>query len=98
MTVEELLQELELTLSDICFSGLQNAQPALLNKLDALCGWMEELGMRQGCLLLGAFQQSLRGYRLGEKSARTAVDKLCALEFYCRNVTENRRLKVESRS
>lgn len=89
MTVEELMRELELLLSDICFSGMKNTQPALLQKLDGLKAWMIELGMPRGCAQIEAFMQTLRAYQLGESSTIEAADKLCACEFYVRNVLGN---------
>lgn len=85
MTVDALLRRMELLLSDICFSGLKNAQPILLHQLDELRGELDALGMVHGAQRCAAFNNALTGYRRGERPVSEAADALCALECYCKN-------------
>lgn len=86
MTAEKVIQELEFTLSDVCFSGLKNVQPALLEKLTELQRWMEELGMAEGSKQTSLLIETLRACRMAETSVSAAAGQLCALEFYSKNI------------
>lgn len=93
MTVEELANELYVLLSDLCFGGLKNAQPALLKRLDVLRKWLDELGMAEGAAQVDAFMETMRARHAGEGDTRQAADQLCALAFYCTILLENCRSK-----
>lgn len=93
MTVEEVANELYVLLSDLCFGGLKNAQPALLKRLEGLRGWIDELGMSGGAAQVDAFMETMRACHAGAGDVRQAADQLCALAFYCTVVLENCRNK-----
>ncbi|MFP3041180.1 hypothetical protein LQZ19_05095 [Treponema primitia] len=92
----KLCRELETLLADICFSGLKNVHPEILEKLTLLEGTAKELGMERGAALINQFAASLRDYRAGtsnevsrsEKNEQ-ALNLLCALDFYNKNILGN---------
>lgn len=86
MKIEVLCRELEQALADLCFSGLKNAPPAALQKLDGLGRRMEDLGLSRGGELVADFSKIMRDYRLGAAPLELAVEKLCALDFYEKTV------------
>ena len=86
MKVQAVCEQLEQLLSDLSFSGLVNMQPALLVQIKELRGWMSELGMQQGEELLGELERVLVAFQREECPAFEAVDMLCALEFYHKNM------------
>lgn len=89
MTVAELCYELELTLSDIGFTGLRNTQPAQMQKLERLQERMNSLGMNRGSTIITDFAQSMRDYQLGRIPVNQVVEHFCSLEFYVKNVLHN---------
>ncbi|MCD7899233.1 MAG: hypothetical protein LUH22_04955 [Bacteroides sp.] len=82
MTLNRLLKELELLLSDIAFTGIHHIQPVTLQKLEDLKKWMIELNMTEGIRLIDKFIQSVYEYKAGKQSVETTISSLCALEFY----------------
>ncbi|AEF82019.1 hypothetical protein [Leadbettera azotonutricia] len=94
--LEKLCHELETLLSDICFSGLKNVHPEILEKLTLFEGTAKELGMERGAALINQFAASLRNYRAGTSNAvdpgeksEQALKLLCALDFYNKNILGN---------
>jgi hypothetical protein len=96
---ERLCGELDTLLSDICFSGLKNVHPEILEKLTLLEGTAKELGMERGAVLISQFAASLVNYRLAGNSPSAAsrgtaasgknedaLTLLCALDFYNKNL------------
>jgi hypothetical protein len=84
-----LCRELDTLLSDICFSGLKNVHPEVLDKLTLLEGTAKELGMDRGAALMNQFAASLRNYRLAAEKNEQVLKLLCALDFYNKNVMGN---------
>jgi hypothetical protein len=94
---DQLCRELETLLSDICFSGLKNVHPEILEKLTLLEGTAKELGMERGAALMNQLAASLRNYRLAGAASRgegneQVLSLLCALDFYNKNVMGNLQL------
>jgi hypothetical protein len=94
--LEKLCHELETLLADICFSGLKNVHPEVLEKLTRFEGTAKELGMERGAAMINQFAASLRNYHAdasnevpsGEKKEQ-ALKLLCALDFYNKNILGN---------
>ena len=87
MTVERILNELELLLSDFCFAGLRNAPPGFLHKLEELQKCMETLGMTQGADCIAKFTAAMQSYHLGDADVLPAINAMAALEFYCKSAS-----------
>jgi hypothetical protein len=102
--LEILCHELETLLADICFSGLKNIHPEILEKLARFEKRAKELGMERGAMLINQFAASLRNYRAGTSNAvscetsnevppgeknEQVLKLLCALDFYNKNILGN---------
>jgi hypothetical protein len=81
--------ELETLLADICFSGLRNVSPGVLEKCSFLEAAAKELGMNTGARLLGAFAAALSEYRSGRGGGSVPAALLCRLDFYEKTVAGN---------
>jgi hypothetical protein len=87
--LDRLCRELDTLLSDICFSGLKNVHPEILEKITLLEGTAKELGMERGAALLNQFAASLGNYRLTAGKNEQVLKLLCALDFYNKNIMGN---------
>ncbi|ASJ21736.1 hypothetical protein [Brachyspira hampsonii] len=84
----DLLRDLELLLSDIVFSGINNIDYSTIEKIEVLAKKFEKISMENIKNLLIEFIDSLKKYK-SEKDKKTNIkevsDNIAKIEFYIRN-------------
>ncbi|OEJ14943.1 hypothetical protein BFL38_08925 [Brachyspira hampsonii] len=84
----DLLRDLELLLSDIVFSGINNIDYSTIEKIEVLAKKFEKISMENMKNLLIEFIDSLKKYKT-EKDKKTNIkevsDNITKIEFYIRN-------------
>ncbi|PTY41380.1 hypothetical protein [Brachyspira hampsonii] len=84
----DLLRDLELLLSDIVFSGINNIDYSTIEKIEVLAKKIEKISMENMKNLLMEFIDSLKKYKT-EKDKKTNIkevsDNITKIEFYIRN-------------
>lgn len=89
MMIENVVEELELLLSDIAFGGLRNVQPVTLSKLEELKRRLTELNMTEGVRRIDRLIKAFHEYRAGAVTVELPASEFCALEFYEKHISEN---------
>ncbi len=87
--IEKISAELEMILSDICFSGVRNMSPSLLKKLETYQHAMEEMGMKTGAKLILDAVDSVIKLQSGETTLENTVRAICTLDFYIKTIQGN---------
>ncbi|EKV58011.1 hypothetical protein [Brachyspira hampsonii] len=84
----DLLRDLELLLSDIVFSGINNIDYSTIEKIEVLAKKFEKISMENMKNLLMEFIDSLKKYKT-EKDKKINIkevsDNITKIEFYIRN-------------
>lgn len=77
-------------MSDILFSGLENIQPVIQNRLSDCKEAFSRLGMSHGERCIDNFIDALLRFKNSECEAGNAVEAFCVLEFYIKNIRNSR--------
>ncbi|MEI0508955.1 hypothetical protein [Brachyspira intermedia] len=86
--VFNLLRDLELLLSDIVFSGVNNIDYSTIDKIEVLAKRFEKMSMENIKNLLMEFIDSLKKYKTDEDkktNIKEVSDNIAKIEFYIRN-------------
>ena len=86
--VFDLLRDLELLLSDIVFSGINNIDYSTIDKIEILAKRFEKISMENIKNLLIEFIDSLKKYKTDEDkkiNIKEVSDNIAKIEFYIRN-------------
>lgn len=86
--VFDLLRDLELLLSDIVFSGINNIDYSTIDKIEVLAKRFEKISMENIKNLLMEFTDSLKKYKTDEDkktNIKEVSDNIAKIEFYIRN-------------
>lgn len=86
--VFDLLRDLELLLSDIVFSGINNIDYSTIDKIEVLAKRFEKISMENIKNLLMEFIDSLKKYKTDEDkktNIKEVSDNIAKIEFYIRN-------------
>ena len=86
--VFDLLRDLELLLSDIVFSGINNIDYSTIDKIEVLAERFEKISMENIKNLLIEFIDSLKKYKTDEDkkiNIKEVSDNIAKIEFYIRN-------------
>ncbi|AEM23245.1 hypothetical protein Bint_2646 [Brachyspira intermedia PWS/A] len=86
--VFDLLRDLELLLSDIVFSGINNIDYSTIDKIEVLAKRFEKISMENIKNLLIEFTDSLKKYKTDEDkrtNIKEVSDNISKIEFYIRN-------------
>lgn len=86
--VFDLLRDLELLLSDIVFSGINNIDYSTIEKIEILAKRFEKISMENIKNLLIEFIDSLKKYKTDEDkkiNIKEVSDNIAKIEFYIRN-------------
>ncbi|MEI0491965.1 hypothetical protein R4J17_05935 [Brachyspira intermedia] len=86
--VFDLLRDLELLLSDIVFSGINNIDYSTIDKIEVLAKRFEKISMENIKNLLIEFIDSLKKYKTDEDkkiNIKEVSDNIAKIEFYIRN-------------
>ena len=86
--VFDLLRDLELLLSDIVFSGINNIDYSTIDKIEILAKRFEKISMENIKNLLIEFIDSLKKYKTDENkkiNIKEVSDNIAKIEFYIRN-------------
>ncbi|MEI0799624.1 hypothetical protein R4Q14_15035 [Brachyspira intermedia] len=86
--VFDLLRDLELLLSDIVFSGINNIDYSTIEKIEVLAKRFEKISMENIKNLLIEFIDSLKKYKTDENkkiNIKEVSDNIAKIEFYIRN-------------
>ncbi|MEI0495158.1 hypothetical protein R4K89_10960 [Brachyspira intermedia] len=86
--VFDLLRDLELLLSDIVFSGVNNIDYSTIEKIEVLAKRFEKISMENIKNLLMEFIDSLKKYKTDEDkktNIKEVSDNIAKIEFYIRN-------------
>ncbi|MEI0698135.1 hypothetical protein R4K92_04265 [Brachyspira intermedia] len=86
--VFDLLRDLELLLSDIVFSGINNIDYSTIYKIEILAKRFEKISMENIKNLLIEFIDSLKKYKTDENkkiNIKEVSDNISKIEFYIRN-------------
>ena len=86
--VFDLLRDLELLLSDIVFSGINNMDYSTIDKIEVLAERFEKISMENIKNLLIEFIDSLKKYKTDEDkkiNIKEVSDNIAKIEFYIRN-------------
>ncbi|MEI0448277.1 hypothetical protein R4J03_14630 [Brachyspira intermedia] len=86
--VFDLLRDLELLLSDIVFSGVNNIDYSTIDKIEVLAKRFEKMSMENIKNLLMEFIDSLKKYKTDEDkktNIKEVSDNIAKIEFYIRN-------------
>jgi len=89
--IEKIFRELELHLSDIAFAGLQNIQPVMVQKLESILPYLDDLQMNEGTAQIQAFIAAVhKNQGTDNESTRPQlIQTFCTLEFYIQTVLQN---------
>ncbi|ACN84512.1 hypothetical protein OFR22_04165 [Brachyspira hyodysenteriae] len=83
-----LIRDLEILLSDIIFSGINNIDYSTIEKIEVMAKQFEKTSMNNIKDLLIEFIDSLKKYKTDEDKKRNikeVSDNISKLEFYIRN-------------
>ncbi|MEI0487732.1 hypothetical protein [Brachyspira intermedia] len=86
--VFDLLRDLELLLSNIVFSGVNNIDYSTIEKIEVLAKRFEKISMENIKNLLMEFIDSLKKYKTDEDkktNIKEVSDNIAKIEFYIRN-------------
>ncbi|MEI0558459.1 hypothetical protein [Brachyspira intermedia] len=84
----DLLKDLELLLSDIVFSGINNIDYSTIEKIEVLAKRFEKISIENIKNLLMEFIDSLKKYKTDEDkktNIKEVSDNIAKIEFYIRN-------------
>ena len=84
----DLLRELEITLSDITFTGINNIDYNVIDKLNLLSKNFEKIAMNHLKDLLIEFIESIKNYKTNKDKKNTlkiVSNNISKIEFYLKN-------------
>ncbi|WP_300365229.1 hypothetical protein [Brachyspira sp.] len=85
----DLIKELEMLLSDIAFSGINNIDYNTIEKIETLSNQFEKISMTNIKRLLTEFIDSIKKYKTDENNKKENIkevsNNISKIEFYIRN-------------
>ena len=84
----DLIKDLEILLSDITFSGINNIDYSIVDKIENLAKKFEKISMNHIKDMLDDFAKSIREYKTNENKKeyiKQVADNISKIEFYLRN-------------
>ena len=84
----DLLRDLEILISDITFSGSNNIDYSIVDKIENLAKKFEKISMNHIKDMLDDFAKSIREYKTNENKKeyiKQVADNISKIEFYLRN-------------
>ncbi|MEI0477987.1 hypothetical protein R4K48_03120 [Brachyspira pulli] len=84
----DLIRDLEILLSDITFSGINNIDYSIVDKIENLAKKFEKISMNHIKDMLDDFAKSIREYKTNENKKeyiKQVADNISKIEFYLRN-------------
>ncbi|PCG20309.1 hypothetical protein [Brachyspira sp. G79] len=84
----DLLRDLELIISDIVFSGINNIDYNTIEKIEVLSNKFKKISMDNLKELLDEFVLSIKRYKTDnnkKENIKEVSDYICKIEFYLRN-------------
>lgn len=84
----DLVRDLELLLSDIVFSGINNIDYSTIEKIESLANKFEKISMNNLNNLLMDLSESIKKYKTNEdkkNNIKEVSDNISKIEFYIRN-------------
>ncbi|WP_297206915.1 hypothetical protein [uncultured Brachyspira sp.] len=84
----DLIRDLELLLSDITFTGINNIDANIIDKIYSISKQFEKIGMNHLKDLLIDLSDSIRVYKTDEnkkENIKSVVNNISKIEFYIKN-------------
>ena len=83
----DLLRDLEILMSDIVFSGINNIDYTTIEKIEILSNKFKKISMDNLKKLLDEFVLSIKKYKTDNKkeNIKEVSDYICKIEFYIKN-------------
>lgn len=84
----DLLRDLEILISDIAFSGINNIDYSTIDKIDKLAKRFEKISMNHIKDILDDFSKSIKEYKTNENKKeyiKKVADNIAKIEFYLKN-------------
>ena len=84
----DLIRDLELLLSDITFTGINNIDANIIDKIYSMSKQFEKIGMNHLKDLLIDFADSIKVYKTDEnkkENIKSVVNNISKIEFYIKN-------------
>lgn len=84
----DLIRDLEILVSDITFSGINNIDYSIVDKIENLAKKFEKISMNHIKDMLDDFAKSIREYKTNENKKeyiKQVADNISKIEFYLRN-------------
>ena len=84
----DLIRDLELILSDITFTGINNIDYNVIDKISSISKQFEKIGMNHLKDLLIDLSDSIRVYKTDEnkkENIKSVVNNISKIEFYIKN-------------
>lgn len=84
----DLVRDLELLLSDIVFSGINNIDYSTIEKIESVANKFEKISMNNLNNLLIDLSESIKKYKTNEdkkNNIKEVSDNISKIEFYIRN-------------
>ncbi|WP_297298916.1 hypothetical protein [uncultured Brachyspira sp.] len=84
----DLLRDLEILISDITFSGINNIDYSIVDKIENLAKKFKKISMNHIKDMLDDFAKSIREYKTNENKKeyiKQVADNISKIEFYLRN-------------
>ncbi|WP_028331007.1 hypothetical protein [Brachyspira alvinipulli] len=84
----DLIRDLELILSDITFTGINNIDYNVIDKITSISKQFEKIGMNHLKDLLIDLIDSIKTYKINEnkkENIKLVVSNISKIEFYIRN-------------
>ena len=84
----DLLRDLEILISDITFSGINNIDYSIVDKIENLAKKFEKISMNHIKDMLDDFAKSIREYKTNKNKKeyiKQVADNISKIEFYLRN-------------
>ena len=88
MTLLEIVKDLEIILSDLVFSGIDNIDYSFIDKIEDILKETEKNKISNLNIFLNDFLFSIREYKQdsNENNLRIVIENIGKLDFYIRNV------------
>lgn len=82
----DLLRDLDFFLSDITFSGINNIDYTIIEKINRLANKFEKIYMNNLKKLLKELEESIRVYKISnDNNIGEVVNSITKIEFYVKN-------------
>jgi hypothetical protein len=93
MKIEDLRTELGTIISGLTSSGFNNADSAIMEKIDKVIAAAGESGMKEAKRLLENLSGAIKAIKEGKSQAESGTVRLTALDFYLKNLPDSENIE-----